>query len=55
MTRRLFPVVLALVLIAPIVSVGAADITGKWTATFDTQIGQQHYTYTFDVKGSQLT
>jgi len=55
MTRRLFPVLFALVFIAPIASVGAADITGKWTATFDTQIGQQHYTYTFDVKGSQVT
>ena len=33
----------------------AADITGKWTAAFDTQIGEQKYTYTFQVKGSELT
>ena len=33
----------------------AVDITGKWTATFDTQIGEQKYTYTFQVKGSELT
>ena len=33
----------------------AVDITGKWTASFDTQIGEQHYTYDFQVKGSQLT
>ena len=33
----------------------AVDITGKWTATFDTQIGEQIYTYTFQVKGSELT
>jgi hypothetical protein len=33
----------------------AADITGTWTATFDTQLGEQRYTYEFRVNGSQLT
>ncbi len=33
----------------------AADISGQWTATFDTQVGQQHYTYTFKVDGEKLT
>jgi hypothetical protein len=33
----------------------AADISGTWTASFDTQIGTQNYTYTFVVKGTQLT
>jgi hypothetical protein len=33
----------------------AVDITGKWTAAFDTQIGEQKYTYEFQMKGSQLT
>jgi hypothetical protein len=33
----------------------AADITGTWKATFDTQIGQQNYTYEFVVKGTTLT
>jgi hypothetical protein len=33
----------------------AADITGKWTASFDTQIGQQNYTYEFVVKDGVLT
>jgi hypothetical protein len=33
----------------------AADITGTWTASFDTQIGQQNYTYEFAVEGSTLT
>ncbi len=40
------------------VSIGfatAADISGTWTASFDTQIGQQDYTYTFLVKDSVLT
>jgi hypothetical protein len=49
---------LALTILAAlsVVSVfAAADITGKWTAAFDTQIGEQKYTYTFQVKGSELT
>ncbi len=33
----------------------AADISGKWTAAFDTQIGKQEYTYTFKVDGTKLT
>ena len=33
----------------------AADVTGKWTATFNTQVGEQHYTYTFKVEGEKLT
>jgi hypothetical protein len=33
----------------------AADITGTWTASFDTQIGIQNYTYTFKVEGNKLT
>ncbi len=33
----------------------AADVTGKWTATFNTQVGEQHYTYTFKVDGDKLT
>jgi hypothetical protein len=33
----------------------APNISGTWTASFDTQIGKQDYTYTFVVKGAQLT
>jgi hypothetical protein len=33
----------------------AADINGKWTASFETPIGTQNYTYTFQVSGDQLT
>jgi hypothetical protein len=33
----------------------AADISGQWTATFNTQIGEQHYTFTFKVDGEKLT
>ena len=32
-----------------------ADVAGQWTATFNTQIGEQHYTYTFKVDGDKLT
>ena len=32
-----------------------ADVTGKWTAEFDTQIGVQKYTYEFKVDGTKLT
>ena len=33
----------------------AADVTGKWTAAIDTQIGVQNYTYEFKVDGEKLT
>ncbi len=33
----------------------AADITGVWTATFDTQIGAQPYTFTLKQSGTKLT
>jgi hypothetical protein len=33
----------------------AADVTGTWTASFDTQIGVQNYTLTFKVEGYKLT
>jgi hypothetical protein len=33
----------------------AADISGTWKASFDTQVGQQNYTYTFVVKEGALT
>jgi len=36
-------------------SVRAADVSGTWTAEFDTQVGKQNYTYVLKVSGSQLT
>ncbi len=33
----------------------AADVAGKWTATFDTQVGPQHYVYDFKVTGATVT
>jgi hypothetical protein len=33
----------------------ASDINGQWAATFDTQIGVQHYTYTLKADGEKLS
>jgi hypothetical protein len=40
---------------APAPAPPKADITGKWTASFETQIGVQNYTYEFVVKAGVLT
>ena len=44
-----------LVLLLAVVRLFAADVSGTWKASFDTQIGQQNYTYQFVVKGTILT
>jgi hypothetical protein len=31
------------------------SVAGTWTASFDTQVGKQEYTYTFKVEGGALT
>jgi len=33
----------------------AADVDGTWTASFDTQVGKQEYTYSLKVDGATLT
>jgi hypothetical protein len=33
----------------------AAEVTGTWTAEFDTQVGVQKYVFTFKVDGEKLT
>lgn len=33
----------------------AADLDGKWTSEFDSQIGPQKYTYTFKTDGGKTT
>src|SRR5581483_185375 len=45
---------LAVLLVVAAVA-SAADVSGTWTASFDTQVGQQNYTYTFKVDGNKLT
>ena len=50
--RLLFVALCAILAVAPLFS---ADATGTWSASFDTQVGVQKYTYTFKVDGSKLT
>ena len=45
--------VVALLMLAALVR--AADPSGRWTATFTTEVGEQQYTFEFTVKGSMLT
>ena len=47
-------VVVVMVLAGSAQALGA-DVAGTWKASFDTQIGQQNYTYTFVVKDTALT
>jgi hypothetical protein len=48
-------VVLITIALASLVSLYAADVTGKWTAEFDTPIGVQKYTYDLKADGDKLT
>ena len=50
-------IALAAVVIALVlgVAVRAADPSGRWTATFMSQVGEQVYTYEFVVNGTTLT
>jgi hypothetical protein len=53
---RLRRAVALLIFVAGVaLSAYAADISGQWTATFNTQVGEQHYVYTFKVDGEKLT
>ena len=45
----------ALAALLPLAPAFAAGATGKWTASIDTQIGVQNYTYDFKVDGNKLT
>jgi len=54
MTRRA-TVAVAVVALALVALVRAADPSGRWTATFMTEVGEQQYTFEFKVKGSTLT
>jgi opacity protein-like surface antigen len=46
---------LAVLALAPLTAIYAAGATGKWTATFDTQVGQQQYTWDLTADGTKLT
>ena len=44
-----------LCLLASLAAAAGADVTGKWKASFDTQIGVQNYTYDLKADGAKLT
>jgi len=48
-------VVLAVLILVGLVCVYAADITGKWTTEFNSQVGVQKYVFEFKVEGTKLT
>jgi hypothetical protein len=52
--KKLLSFVLTALILLPLQSF-AADANGVWKATFDTQVGQQNYTYTFAVDGNTVT
>ena len=52
MLRLFGSMVIAVLMLSPIF---ASDIAGKWTASFDTQIGIQNYVYDFKLSGNTLT
>lgn len=54
MLRRMSVVVTVLILCS-LVCVYAADISGKWTAEFESSVGLQKYTYEFKVDGTNIT
>ena len=45
----------AAIAIAALTTMRAADVSGRWTSTFSTQLGEQIYTFEFIVKGTVLT
>ena len=51
--RTLAVVALIVIVLAP--SLRAADLAGTWTAKFETQVGEQSYTFTFVSAGGQIT
>jgi len=47
--------VVSFLILIGLVCVYAADVTGKWMAQFDTQVGLQKYTYDLKAEGTTLT
>jgi hypothetical protein len=45
----------SLFLLVSLASAQAAELAGKWSAEFDSQIGQQKYVYEFKGSGDKLT
>jgi hypothetical protein len=49
------PLALAFGVLLAALDAQAADVTGKWTATFDTQVGPQKYTFQLKAEGDKVT
>ena len=47
-------VLMAVAAFCAVASLPVADISGRWQAEFDTQIGRQKYLYTFQVDGGKI-
>ena len=47
--------ILAVLIAAGLVCAYAADVTGKWTTEFDSQVGPQKYIFDFKADGAKLT
>jgi hypothetical protein len=54
MMKRKIALLVVLILLC-LVPVFAADISGKWTATIKTPIGDMNYVFDFKVEGEKLT
>jgi hypothetical protein len=52
---KLRPLALLALLIAATLPAHAAELIGKWTSEFDSQIGVQKYTYEFKNDGDHVT
>src|SRR5262249_31970969 len=55
MTTRRVTVAVTVVVLALLALIHAADPSGRWTATFMTEVGEQQYTFEVKVTGSTLT
>ena len=53
-SKMKIPVILLTFVVLPLAA-RAADITGTWKSEFDSQIGNQKYTFTFKQDGTKLT
>lgn len=48
-------VALVFMIVIGVAYVYAADVTGKWNAAFDSQVGPQKYVFEFKADGAKLT
>ena len=47
--------ILTVLIFTGLICVFAADVTGKWTTEFDSQVGLQKYVFEFKAEGTNLT